>query len=300
MTVRAATIEAGLWLARDRLADYFALSKPRIVAMVLVTTLAGYYLGAHGRFDFTIALNLVVGTAIAAGGTLALNQYFERELDAMMERTRRRPLPDGRLRPVEALIFGFAATAAGLAFLLVAVNLMCAFVTAAISVVYLAAYTPLKRASWLCSIVGAVPGALPPVAGWVAARAALDAEPLLMFAIMFLWQVPHTLAIGTLWRDDFARAGVRMLPPDTSRGSLTAPLIVATCIALIVMSVLPALLGYAGAAYLIVATALGAAMLGCAIAMVRAVDTAAAARRVLFASLIYLPVVLLVLVLDQA
>ncbi|MGH7949101.1 MAG: heme o synthase [Candidatus Binataceae bacterium] len=299
MTVRAATIEAGLSLARDRVGDYFALTKPRIVAMVLVTTLAGYYLGAHGQLDFAIALNLVVGTAIAAGGTLALNQYFERELDAKMERTRRRPLPDGRLRPVEAAIFGFAATAAGLAFLGTAVNLMCAFVTAAISVVYLVAYTPLKRTSWLCSIVGAVPGALPPVAGWAAARGTLDLEPLLMFAIMFLWQVPHTLAIGTLWRDDFARAGVRMLPPDTVRGSLTAPVIIGTCLALIGMGVLPALLGYAGIAYLIVAAALGATMLACAIAMTRTVDSTAAARRVLFASLVYLPVVLLVLVLDQ-
>jgi len=299
VTVRAATIEAGLSVARCRVADYFALTKPRIVAMVLVTTLAGYYLGAHGRLDFALALNLVIGTAIAAGGTLALNQYFERELDAKMERTRHRPLPDGRLRPFEALVFGLTATAAGFAFLWIAVNLLCALVTAAISVVYLVAYTPLKRASWLCCIVGAVPGALPPVAGWAAARGTLDLEPLLMFAIMFLWQVPHTLAIGTLWRDDFARAGVRMLPPDTARGSLTAAVIIGTCSALIVMGVLPAVLGYAGTAYLIVAAALGAAMLACAIAMIRAVDHAAAARRVLFASLVYLPVVLLVLVLDQ-
>ncbi len=299
MTVRAATIEAGLSFARERVADYFALTKPRIVAMVLVTTLAGYYLGAHGGFDFTVALNLVAGTACAAGGTLALNQYFERDLDAKMKRTRHRPLPDGRLKPIEALLFGLAATAFGCAFLWTETNPLCALVTAAISVVYLVAYTPLKRASWLCSIVGAVPGALPPVAGWAAARGTLELEPFLMFAIMFLWQVPHTLAIGTLWRDDFARAGIRMLPPDTARGSLTPPVIIGACLALIVMGVLPAVLGYAGLAYLIVAAALGATMLVCAVAMVRAANTVAAARRMLFASLVYLPVVLLVLVLDK-
>jgi protoheme IX farnesyltransferase len=299
MTVRADAFEIGLAGAWHRVADYCALTKPRIVAMVLVTTLAGYYLGARATFDAILVLNLMAGTALAAGGTLALNQFFERDLDARMLRTRLRPLPDARLRPVEALAFGLIATVTGCAYLWVSVNAATAAVTAAIAVIYLGAYTPLKRASWLCSIVGAVPGALPPVAGWTAARGDLALEPFLMFAIMFLWQVPHTLAIGTLWRDDFARAGIRMLPSSSGRVNLANVVIVGSCGVLLAVGVMPALLGFAGYAYLAVAAVLGLLMLYAGVAMVLARGQAAAARRLLFASLVYLPMVLLVLVLDR-
>src|SRR5262245_27961787 len=199
--------------ARQRAADYLALAKPRVVLMVLVTTLVGYYLGSDGTPPMLLRLlHTLLGTALAAGGTLALNQYMERDLDGRMERTRRRPLPDGRILPIEALVLGVGLLVAGLAYLRVGANAPTALVTAVIAVTYLLLYTPLKRVTSLCSLIGAVPGALPPVAGWAAARGTIGAEAWVLFAIMYLWQIPHTLAIGRMYRDDYARAGIRVLP----------------------------------------------------------------------------------------
>jgi len=213
LSAKVAIAESALTLPHGRLSDYFELTKPRVVLMVLVTTLAGFYLGGRTGFDVTLALNLLAGTALAAGGTLALNQYVERDTDAMMDRTRHRPLPDMRMRPAEALTFGVIATAGGLVYLVLATNILCAAVTAAITIVYLGAYTPLKRYTWMCNLVGAIPGALPPVAGWAAARGGLSWEPAVLFAIMFLWQLPHTFAVARLYRTDYARAGIHLLPP---------------------------------------------------------------------------------------
>ena len=165
MNARVATAESALTLPHGRVSDYFELTKPRIVLMVLVTTLAGFYLGGRTGFDVTLALNLLAGTALAAGGTLALNQYVERDTDAMMDRTRHRPLPDLRMRPAEALVFGVGATAAGLVYLALATNIPCAVVIAAITTIYLGVYTPLKRYTWMCNVVGAVSGALPSSGG---------------------------------------------------------------------------------------------------------------------------------------
>jgi protoheme IX farnesyltransferase len=285
--------------ARGRLADYLALTKPRVVLMVLVTTLAGFYLGVIGGFEFRLAFNLMLGTALAAAGTLALNQYVERDVDALMRRTRHRPLPDGRMRPIEALIFGAAITAAGFAYLAVTTNWLCTGVTAAITVIYLLAYTPLKRVSWLCDIVGAIPGALPPVAGWAAARGSLDALPVVMFSIMFLWQLPHTFAVARLYREDYTRAGIHLLPSDTRWGNPSDLVVISASIGLIAVSIAPALMGFEGTPYLAAAAMLGAGMLAFAIAMVRAPGRAQAARRLLFASLVYLPVVLLMMVVDR-
>lgn len=299
MSAEAAAVATSMGGARRRLADYFALTKPRVVSMVLVTTFAGYYLGAGGAMNPTLALNLLFGTAFAAGGTLALNQYFERDLDALMERTRRRPLPAARLRPIEGLLFGVLATAAGLFWLIVTVNWMSATVIAAITVLYLGAYTPLKRVSWACNIIGAVPGALPPVAGWVAARSTIGAEPILLFAIMYFWQLPHTLAIARLYRRDYEAAGIHLCPPDGPRGLFINALIVIDCVMLVAVSMLPALMGFAGRIYLAVAIVLGLGMLACGYGLIRTPDRAAATRRVIMASLVYLPVVLLVLVIDR-
>ncbi|MGH7905437.1 MAG: protoheme IX farnesyltransferase, partial [Candidatus Binataceae bacterium] len=182
MSIEAAAIANPWSSAGRRAADYLALTKPRVVSMVLITTLAGYYLGAGSAIDVAVALKLLLGTAVAAGGTLALNQYFERDLDAKMERTRRRPLPGGRLFPAEALTFGTAAALGGFLYLGAAVNWASAGVIAAITILYLGAYTPLKRVSWICNIVGSIPGALPPVVGWLAARPNMSAEPALLFA----------------------------------------------------------------------------------------------------------------------
>ena len=214
MNAKVAIGESAITLPRGRVSDYFELTKPRVVLMVLVTTLAGFYLGGRAGFDITLALNLLAGTALAAGGTLALNEYVERDTDAMMDRTRNRPLPDMRMRPAEALTFGVLATVAGFVYLTLATNLLCAAVTAAITIVYLGVYTPLKRYTWMCNIVGAIPGALPPVAGWAAARGALSWEPIVLFAIMFLWQLPHTMAVARLYRIDYERAGIHLLPAD--------------------------------------------------------------------------------------
>ena len=300
MSVKVATAESALTLPRGRVSDYFELTKPRVVLMVLVTTLAGFYLGGRSGFDVTLALNLLAGTALAAGGTLALNQYVERDTDAMMDRTRHRPLPDMRMRPAEALMFGVVATAGGFVYLLLATNLLCALATAAITIVYLGAYTPLKRYTWMCNIIGAIPGALPPVAGWAAARGGLSWEPIVLFAIMFLWQLPHTFAVARLYRTDYARAGIHLLPQDNPRGgNASNPIVIAGSLGLIAVGVIPTMLGFAGIPYMVVGVALGVWMLAFGVAMVRAPGNSKAARRLLLASLVYLPIVLLVLVLDR-
>jgi len=285
--------------ARRRVAAYIELTKPRVLSMVLLTTLVGFYLGSAERFDLWRALNTLFGTALAAGGTLALNQYFERGIDALMIRTQHRPLPEGRISPPEALVFGIVTAVAGCAWLWVAANLLSAAVTAAIALLYLFAYTPLKRVSWICHAVGAVPGALPPVAGWAAASGRLGIEPLILFLIMCLWQLPHSLSIARLYQSDYARAGISMLPLMSGRGNPVDRLILLDCVALIVAGALPTLLGFAGLISLLVAVALGLMMLTFGVRLARNPNAATAARRVMFASLFYLPIVFLVIVLDR-
>jgi heme o synthase len=288
---------AGTGVVR-RTADFFELTKPRIVLMVLVTAFVGFYVGSEKVPDYVRLLQMLFGTALAAAGTLALNQFVERDTDAMMERTRRRPLPDGRVQPREALWFGIFVTVAGLAYLGLAVNVESAWVTAAITLSYLLLYTPIKRKSSLCMLVGAVPGALPPVIGWVAARGDFALDAWVLFAIMFLWQVPHTLAIARLYREDFARAGIQFLPVIEPEGSSTHRQIVSHCAALLVVSLLPTLLGLAGAVYFVVAFFLGVGFLASGVSL--ALDSSLGkARRLLFASLIYLPALLLVMALDR-
>jgi heme o synthase len=285
--------------ARQRAADYVALTKPRVVLMVLVTTLVGYYLGSDGTPSTLLhLLHTLLGTALAAGGTLALNQYMERDLDGRMERTRRRPLPDGRLLPIEALGLGAGLLVCGLAYLDTAVNAPAALVTTAIAVTYLLVYTPLKPITSLCSLVGAVPGALPPVAGWAAARGTIGSEAWVLFAIMYLWQIPHTLAIGRMYRDDYARAGVRVLPVVDGDGASTATHAVANCLALVPVALLPTLLGMAGAIYFATALLLGLCFLWAAIGLART-RSLVDARRLLVVSLIYLPVLLGTMALDK-
>lgn len=281
-----------------RALDFFALTKPRVVVMVLITTCVGFYLGAEGSFEYAQLVRTLLGTALAAGGTLALNQFLERDVDAKMERTRLRPLPDGRLQPTEALLFGTVLTVAGLLYLTLAVNVLSGMVTATISITYLFAYTPLKRKTSLCSVIGAVPGALPPVTGWVAAHGGFGVEAWILFAIMFLWQLPHSLAIAQLYRDDYARAGMRLLPIVEPDGKSTARQVVTNCFALLVVGLLPTVVGLTGPAYFLAAFALGAAYLayGIAFAMVR---TAASARQLLLASLLYLPTLLIAMALDK-
>ena len=289
-------------IARERrqvLVDLVALTKPRVVVMVIVTTMVGYYAGLSGSADYARLVHLILGTLLAAGGTMALNQYWERDVDARMARTRTRPLPDGRLQPLEALIFGAAITIVGVFYLAAAVSPRAALVTAVTAVLYLFAYTPLKVRSALCTLVGAVPGALPPVTGWVAAREDLGVGAGVLFGILFLWQLPHTLAIARLYRDDYARAGVRVLPVVDADGASTERQMLTACAALLVVSLLPTLIGLAGAVYF-----LGALVLGAGLAIVgvhqAVAPSALRARRMLYASLLYLPALLALLALDKS
>ncbi len=175
-----------------------------------------------------------------------------------MDRTRHRPLPDLRMRPAEALTFGVIATSRGLVYLMLATNLLCTAVTATITIIYLAVYTPLKRCTWMCNIVGAIPGALPPVAGWAAARGALGWEPIMLFAIMFLWQLPHTMAVARLYRTDYERAGIHLLPArQCARRQRLNPIVIAGSLGLIAVAIIPTMLGFAGMLYVVVASALG-------------------------------------------
>ena len=299
MTPRTEVIVAALPRERTRvLGDLLALTKPRVVLMVLITTVVGYYVGLAAAPDYTRLAALLIGTALAAGGTLALNQYWEREVDARMERTRMRPLPEGRLTPLEALLFGSALTAAGLLVLVLGGGRLAAATVAATFVLYVFAYTPLKLRTPFCTLVGAVPGALPPVAGWAAAREDLGLGAWVLFGILFLWQLPHTLAIAQLYRDDYARAGVRLLPVIDA-GRATERQILSGTLALLAVSLLPTLIGLAGSLYFT-----GALLLGGAFVALGAQQALAPAplrvRRVLLASLVYLPVLLALLAFDKA
>jgi heme o synthase len=283
---------------RHAAADFFTLTKPRVVLMVLITTAIGFYLGVQDTPNYLALLHTLIGTALAGGGTLALNEYMEREADGKMQRTRLRPLPDGRLQARDALIFGVAITLGGLGYLWWMVSGLSALVTASITVSYLFAYTPLKQRTSLCSLVGAVPGALPPVIGWAAARNSVDLEAWILFAIMFLWQMPHSLAIGWLYREDYAKAGFRLLPVIDPDGRVTGQQVVLNCAALLAVGLLPTLVGFAGATYFFAALLLGSVFLwyGLRLATLRSL---ASARHLLFASLVYLPVLLAVLAFDK-
>jgi protoheme IX farnesyltransferase len=294
-TSTVAVAEAGVL---RRVADYLELAKPRVVLMILITAFVGFYVGSADVPNYVGLLQMLFGTALAAGGTLALNQYLERDTDAVMNRTKNRPLPDGRLQPREAVWFGILVVTAGLAYLALAVNLTSAGVTAVITLSYLLLYTPLKRRTSLCMLVGAIPGALPPVIGWVAARGTLDINAWVLFAILFLWQVPHTLAIARLYREDYAKAGIRFLPVIEPESGSTDRQILSHCTALLAVSLLPTLLGFAGAIYFIAAFVLGTGFLASGIKLAMN-STLVCARRLLFASLIYLPILLLVMALDR-
>ncbi|MFQ5913454.1 MAG: heme o synthase [Nitrospinota bacterium] len=298
MVTRAQTLAIGFSGARRRAADFVALTKPRVVLMVLAAILVGFYLGAKGAVDFWSLFQTLFAMALSTAGTIALNQYLERELDARMERTRLRPLPDGRLRPAEALGFGLALVAAGLLYASLAVNALTGLLTAVIVVSYLFVYTPLKVKTEFCNLPGAVAGALPPVVGWAAAAGTLEVRAWVLFAIMFVWQFPHLLAIGWLYREEYARAGVRHMVRRDSDPKSTGRQIVNNCMALLVLGLMPTLVGLAGKVYFVSALAIGIAFLACGI-MTSCSMTTSNARRLLVATLVYLPALLLLMVFDK-
>jgi protoheme IX farnesyltransferase len=283
--------------AGGKLAAYVALTKPRIVVMVLVCVATGFILGARGgSHPSTLALT-VLGTGLVAGGASAWNQLLERSRDARMRRTARRPLPSGRLAPAEAALFGGAISAAGLAILALAANATAAAVALATLVLYVFVYTPLKPRTTLNTAVGAVPGALPPVIGWAAATGRLGAEAWALFLIVFLWQFPHFLAIAWIYRDDYARAGHRMLPSVDPEGRITGRQSAFYALALLPAGLMPSAVGLAGAWYFAGALALGLFYLAYSVRFWSDVSDPTA-RRLLRASFLYLPAVLLLLLLD--
>ena len=278
-------LNADTIMAFNKLTDYISLTKPRVTLMVLITMLFGFYLGARDEIDGMLLFCALAGTALVAGGTSALNQYLERDLDAKMLRTQKRPLPAGRISPRHALAFGVIISIAGLALLAWRVNALTALLAALTLVSYVFLYTPLKQKSHLCTLVGAIPGALPPMGGWTAARGEIGIEAWVLFAILFLWQLPHFLAIAWIYREDYARGGFPMLPVIDPEGRSTGRQIVSNCLALLPVSLLPSLLGISGAAYFFGALLLGLIFFGCG-AAVHFQRSPLAARRLMRASLI--------------
>jgi protoheme IX farnesyltransferase len=274
--------------SRAAAADWLELTKPRITTMVVFTALVGFAVAGPSPLWTDLLAAALVGTGLVAAGASALNQVLERDTDALMLRTRTRPVPSGRILPGEARRFGALLTAAGLGLLLCRCGPLAAAVALATWASYLFVYTPLKRRTPLATLVGAVPGALPPVIGWAAASASLDPGAFLLFAILFLWQVPHFLAIAWLYRDDYARAGFPMLPVIDREGSFTARQAVLHCLALLLVSLAPFAAGLAGPAYLAGAFLLGTALTLCAVRLARERDLVSA-RGLFLASVLYLP-----------
>ena len=287
-----ATLERG-WLL-----IYADLFKARLTLLVLLTTLVGFYLGSHGPANYPLLVSTLLGTALVASGAAALNQLLERNYDRNMRRTEDRPLPSGRLQPQTVLLIGSVAAVVGLVCLAWAVNVTTCLLGAASLLSYLFVYTPLKRVTWLNTAVGAVPGALPPLMGWAAARGELGGAGWALFAIQALWQLPHFLAIAWIYRDEYARAGFQMLPAVDPAGRRTGRQAVAFSLGLLAVSLCPYWLHLAGPAYLVGALVLGLGFLWFALGFARGA-TLPRARLLFYASILYLPLLLVAMVLDK-
>jgi protoheme IX farnesyltransferase len=266
--------------------------------MVLITAGAGFFMGSNGFLRPAAMLWMLLGMGLAAAGACGLNQYLERSPDARMHRTRGRPLPAGMVTPRAALGFTSALSVAGIAVLAWQANLLTAGLVAATLLTYLFAYTPLKRVHWTATLLGAVPGALPILAGWTAAGGALEARGLALFAILFFWQMPHFFALAWMYRDDYRRGGFHMLTEHDRSGRRTSRQIVVWALALVAVSTLPTVTGLAGLVYAVAALLLGAALLVPAFALLRR-PTDAGALRVFLGSVVYLPLLLLVMVVEK-
>ncbi len=300
MKVAVSVCAEAVPLARPRALDYLELTKPRIAVLVLATVVAGFLLASRQGVDGWHLLHAVIGTSLVAGGASALNQWWERQRDARMPRTANRPLPSGRLLPTEALTFGITLGVCGTLYLLLALpSPLAAGIAAFTFACYVGVYTPLKPVTTWNTLIGAVPGALPPVIGYTAVTGRLDAAALTLFLIVFVWQIPHFFAIAWMYRHQYARAGLRMLPVVDPNGRRTATQMVLFCLALLPIGLLPVYLDAAGWLYGIGSVLLGLTFLVAAWRFCRRRDDTRA-RRVLRASLLYLPGMLLLLLLDAA
>ena len=296
------TCERGFWHdgvgVASLLRDYADLTKARITTLIVLTAWCGYFFGAHKSGISSWSLGLfpaLLGIALVSSGTAALNEVLEYEVDSRMRRTAQRPIPSGRMSRTHAAAVGLALTLGGSLYLSILANPLTGLLAFLTALVYLAAYTPLKRVSPICTFVGAFPGAMPVVLGWTAARAGLEVETLILFAITFLWQFPHFLSIAWLYREDYARGEIRMLPVVKPDGKATLWRILAYSTALIPVTTLPVAVGMAGRVYLVGALALGAALLRISFGMVQsqlpatAPGSKAHARKLLQATIMYLP-----------
>jgi len=298
MKVTPEAIDLPVLAEKSRAAVFADLIKARLTALVLLTTLVGFYMGWRGPMNFLLMFHVLAGTGLVAAGASALNQLLEREYDARMRRTRSRPLPSGRLQPSTVMLFGGATSTAGLIYLALVVNLLTSVLAAITLVSYLFIYTPLKRVTWLNTAIGAVPGALPPLMGWTAARGELSGEGWTLFAILAFWQIPHFMAIAWLYRDEYAKAGFKMLPVVDPDGLRTGQQAVSHTLALFIVSLCPVLFRMAGNGYLAGAVILSAGYLWCAIQFSRQL-TPVRARWLFVASVVYLPLLLAVMVWDK-
>lgn len=285
-------------IQQSRVKDFISLTKPEVLFLVLITTGLGCVM-ASDSLNLLVMFHALIGTALVASGTAALNHYLEREHDARMHRTARRPLPSGRLKPEEVLRFGMGLSLAGTAYLALTLNLLTSLIGLAALLSYLLLYTPLKRRSRLCTFVGAFPGAAPVLMGWAAVRGELSPEAWVLYAILFLWQFPHFLAIGWMYREDYARAGMLMIPEGPEgegSGRVTFGLIRLTAQALVLVSFIPTMMGMAAGVYLCSAFLLGLGLLY-VVNRAAAERSGAAAKYLLHATVIYLPLLFLFLVL---
>lgn len=279
--------------------DYIELTKPRVTWLILVSTGVGFWYGAPGAWSWLVLLHTLIGTGLIAAGTFTLNQWMERDADARMNRTRMRPIPTGRVLPWQALVFGIALSVVGSAELYLGANPLTALLGLFTEATYLGLYTPLKQKSWHSTTVGSIPGAMPPLIGFAASAGTLTLEAWVLYAILFLWQFPHFYAIAWMYRDDYAKAGIRMLPVVEPDGASTARLILLASLILMPVSLLPSFLMMAGWIYFFGMVLAGAFFLYACFGVFLQ-RTSLQARSVLLASVIYLPVLYGLLIIDRA
>lgn len=300
MEIRTETVCASAaTLIRVRAADYFELTKPRVTFLILIATLVGFYMGGSGSIPLSRLLFTLLATGLVAGGSAALNMYAERQPDGLMNRTMNRPLPSGRLRESGALAFALSITVIGLSLLAAFASLLTAFLAAVTQAGYVLVYTPLKKRTWLCTLVGAFPGALPVIIGWSAATGAVPLKAWTLFAIVFFWQLPHFYAIGWMYRDEYARAGFSILTVVDKSGIRTARQVLGSTALLVLASATPALVGISGAIYLTGALTLGLIFMAYGYSFARMRDRLSARRLFVF-SVFHLPLLLLLLLIDKA
>ena len=294
----SATAQIVSFSGRERIAAFLELTKPRIAFMLVLTSAAGFYLGNRGTVDLVLFTNAMIGIALLAFGVATLNQWLERRTDVLMNRTAKRPLPTGKVTPVEALVFGATLCLSSELYLYFLVNPVTATLGITVIIGYVLLYTPLKTRTPASTAIGAIPGAMPPLMGWTAASGEITLGGWALFTFLFLWQFPHFLAIAWLYKDEYAKAGILMLPVVEPSGRITARQIVLFAIMLVPVSLAPFLLGFAGWIFLAAASVLGVWFLVESVRTARA-KTPEMARRLLLVSVIYLPILFAVMVLDK-